>query len=98
MSIQAGDKIPSVMLQVMGAEGPQDVTTDELFAGKKVVMLAVPNPGLILSPAAIYETIAEDTGVVTEMDLISEVLQYPANKSDTVHPNAQGYRMMAEGR
>ncbi|NIB39633.1 peroxiredoxin [Pseudomaricurvus alkylphenolicus] len=42
MSIQAGDKIPSVTLQVMGAEGPQEVTTDELFAGKKVVMLAVP--------------------------------------------------------
>ncbi|MGH1374181.1 MAG: peroxiredoxin [Cellvibrionaceae bacterium] len=42
MSIQIGEKIPSVTLQVMGAEGPQKVTTDELFGGKKVVMMAVP--------------------------------------------------------
>jgi len=42
MSIQVGDKIPSVSLQVMGAKGPEKVTTDELFAGKKVVMMAVP--------------------------------------------------------
>lgn len=42
MTIKVGEKIPSVTLQVMGAEGPQAVTTDELFAGKKVVMFAVP--------------------------------------------------------
>lgn len=42
MTIKKGDKIPSITLQVMGAEGPQEVTTDELLAGKKVVMFAVP--------------------------------------------------------
>ena len=42
MTIQTGDKIPSVTLKVMGADGPQDVTTDELFGGKKVVLFAVP--------------------------------------------------------
>ncbi len=42
MTIQVGEKIPSVSLQIMGAEGPQKVTTDELFSGKKVVMMAVP--------------------------------------------------------
>ncbi len=42
MTIQIGEKIPSVSVQVMGAEGPQKVTTDELFSGKKVVMMAVP--------------------------------------------------------
>lgn len=42
MTIQVGEKIPSVSVQVMGAEGPQKVTTDELFSGKKVVMMAVP--------------------------------------------------------
>ncbi|BFM18466.1 peroxiredoxin [Maricurvus nonylphenolicus] len=42
MSIQAGDKIPSLTLSVMGDKGPQPVTTDELFGGKKVVMFAVP--------------------------------------------------------
>lgn len=42
MTIQVGDKIPSVTLQVMGADGPKAVTTDEIFAGKKVVLFAVP--------------------------------------------------------
>lgn len=42
MSIQVGDKIPSVSLQVMGTKGPEKITTDELFSGKRVVMMAVP--------------------------------------------------------
>ena len=42
MSIQVGDKIPGVTLKTMGAEGPQDISTDEIFTGKKVVLFAVP--------------------------------------------------------
>ncbi len=40
--IQEGDKIPSGSFKVMGAEGPTDVSTDELFSGKKTVLFAVP--------------------------------------------------------
>lgn len=42
MSIQLGDKVPNVELKVMGEQGPESVTTDELLAGKKVVLFAVP--------------------------------------------------------
>ena len=42
MSIATGDKIPAVTIKVMGEKGPQDITTDEIFAGKKVVLFAVP--------------------------------------------------------
>ncbi len=42
MSIKEGDKIPNVTLHIMGEKGPQPITTDELFAGKKVVLFAVP--------------------------------------------------------
>ena len=42
MTIATGDKIPNVSLKVMGANGPEDVTTEALFAGKKVVLFAVP--------------------------------------------------------
>jgi len=42
MSIQIGDTIPNVELRVMGAEGPEPVNTADLFAGKKVVLFAVP--------------------------------------------------------
>ena len=42
MTIKVGDKIPSVTLRHMTAEGPKDISTDELFSGKKVVLFAVP--------------------------------------------------------
>lgn len=42
MTIQVGDTIPAATLKVMGEKGPQDVTTEELFQGKKVVLFAVP--------------------------------------------------------
>jgi glutaredoxin/glutathione-dependent peroxiredoxin len=42
MSINVGDKIPSVTLKVMGKEGPENISTDDIFTGKKVVMFAVP--------------------------------------------------------
>ena len=42
MTIQVGDSIPEVTLKTMGEKGPQDITTGEIFSGKKVVMFAVP--------------------------------------------------------
>ena len=42
MSIKVGDKVPSGMFTVMGAEGPTGISTAEIFEGKKVVLFAVP--------------------------------------------------------
>ncbi len=42
MTIQTGDIIPSGKLKTTGEKGPEDITTDEIFAGKKVVLFAVP--------------------------------------------------------
>jgi peroxiredoxin len=66
MTIAVGDKIPSVTLKTMGADGPQDIATDALFGGKKVVMFAVPGaftpgcsmthlPGYVVNADAILE-------------------------------------------
>ena len=66
MTIAVGDKIPSVELKVMGSEGPEAVTTDALFGGKKVVMFAVPGaftpgcsmthlPGYVVNADAILD-------------------------------------------
>jgi peroxiredoxin len=52
MSIQTGDKIPAVTLKVMGEKGPQDISSEEIFSGKKVVLFAVPGaftPGCTLT-------------------------------------------------
>jgi len=42
MSIQAGEKMPAGSFGVMTADGPGALSTDELFAGKKVVLVSVP--------------------------------------------------------
>jgi peroxiredoxin len=42
MTIKVGDRIPSAKLRHMTAEGPKEITTDEIFKGKKVVLFAVP--------------------------------------------------------
>jgi peroxiredoxin len=42
MSIAVGDKIPVGTLKIAASDGIQDVSTDELFGGKKVVLFAVP--------------------------------------------------------
>ena len=42
MTIKAGDRMPDGKLSVMGANGPDSITTGELFDGKKVVLFAVP--------------------------------------------------------
>jgi len=42
MTINVGDSIPASTLKTMGDNGPQDITTDDLFSGKKVVLFAVP--------------------------------------------------------
>ena len=42
MTIQVGDKIPNVTVSTMTEDGPKDITTDEIFSGKKVVMFALP--------------------------------------------------------
>jgi len=42
MSIKIGDRIPAVTLKIMGEKGPQDISTDDLFSNKKVVLFAVP--------------------------------------------------------
>ena len=42
MTIQVGDKIPEATFMIPTAEGPQAMTTDQLFKGKTVGLFAVP--------------------------------------------------------
>jgi peroxiredoxin len=42
MAISAGERMPEGTFGIMTAEGPGQITTDELFGGKKVVLFAVP--------------------------------------------------------
>ena len=42
MTIKVGDRMPEGKFTVMGANGPEALTTDQLFSGKKVVLFSVP--------------------------------------------------------
>lgn len=42
MAIKVGDKMPSGTLTVVTKDGPQKVSADEFFGGKKVVLFSVP--------------------------------------------------------
>jgi len=42
MAIQVGDKIPATNFRYVSPEGPKEISSDELFRGKKVVLFAVP--------------------------------------------------------
>ena len=42
MAIQSGQKLPEIMLKHMTAEGIKDISTKELFEGKKVILFGVP--------------------------------------------------------
>ncbi|MCY4427204.1 MAG: peroxiredoxin [Halieaceae bacterium] len=42
MTIQTGDRIPACNLKTMGEKGPQDISTEQIFSGKKVLLFAVP--------------------------------------------------------
>lgn len=42
MTIKAGEKMPAGKFKTMGANGPQDLSTAQLFDGKRVVLFSVP--------------------------------------------------------
>ncbi len=52
MKIKVGDLIPDVTIKVMGEEGPENISTMDLFRNKKSILFAVPGaftPGCSLS-------------------------------------------------
>ena len=73
MTIAIGDRLPEANFRVMGPEGIKTLTTGDVFAGKKVVLFAVPGaftptchlkhlPGFIQS-ADEFKTLGVDTVV-----------------------------------
>ena len=64
--------------------------------GIQVLMVAVPKPGLTFSAPAYYEKIAEELNLPIETDVLRSILSSSSLRSDQVHPNAAGYRKMAE--
>ncbi len=65
--------------------------------GVSVVLIGVPNLGLVLGRSAgFYEELAEELDLPYDGEALPAILKQPSLKSDTIHPNAKGYRKLAE--
>lgn len=64
--------------------------------GVGVVLIAVPKPGFGLDVPAFFREIAADARIPLEGKTLERVLEKKSLKSDLIHPNAAGYRMLAE--
>lgn len=64
--------------------------------GVAVLIIGTPEPGFTVSPPAFYAGIAGEFRLPYEEGIIGEVLKDRTLKSDPIHPNARGYRLIAE--
>ncbi|MEZ5523877.1 MAG: arylesterase [Pseudomonadales bacterium] len=101
---------PAVMILI---EGGNDILRNQDVAGTKknlaamielaqglgieVVLVGVPAKSLFSDSAPLYRELAEQYGLAFEDELIANLLRNHRYKSDPIHFNAQGYRLMAEG-
>ncbi len=66
-------------------------------SGSDVLLIAVPHVTLFgLSTLPLYEEVAEQTDTPLLEGVLANILEQPGLKSDYIHPNAKGYRQMAE--
>jgi acyl-CoA thioesterase-1 len=63
--------------------------------GVGVLLIGTPEPALLPSPPAFYASVAKEMRVPYEGDVVTEVLKDTRLKSDPIHPNAAGYRLIA---
>ena len=62
-----------------------------------VVMLGVPTLNLLkLNSADFYQTIAENQQIPVDMNTLPDILGDNSLKSDMIHPNDEGYQLMAK--
>jgi lysophospholipase L1-like esterase len=64
--------------------------------GVAVALIAVPAPGLKLAPPAIYKELAKEFSLPMEAEILADILADSSLKSAYIHPNAAGYRRLAE--
>lgn len=64
--------------------------------GISVVLVGVPRPALLTSAATFYGELAKEYGIPYEGKVLNDIMHQLDLKADTIHPNAKGYRRMAE--
>jgi peroxiredoxin len=101
MAISKGDRVPSVELSHMGAEGPAPITTEVLFGGKKVVLFAVPGaftptcsaahlPGFVVNADEVKARGVDDIVCLSVNDAFVMDAWGKAQNAEAIHMVADG--------
>ena len=61
-----------------------------------VVLVGVPKPSITVGIPSFYQKLAEEFELPIEEGVVRDILLNPRLKSDQIHPNAEGYQLMAE--
>jgi lysophospholipase L1-like esterase len=64
--------------------------------GAAVMLVGVPRPQLLGAPPEFYDEVAREFGIPYERAALKDILYDRELKSDPIHPNAKGYRKLAE--
>jgi len=64
--------------------------------GIEVVLIGTPEPGFAVTAPEFYAEIAREFRIPYEDGVIGKILRDASLKSDPIHPNARGYRLIAE--
>jgi len=83
--------------EVAAAENLKEMIRLAEKQGAQVVLIGVPRPNLLVSTPEFYRQIADEFSLPFLENAMREVLKKNSLKSDFIHPNAKGYRKIAEG-
>jgi len=64
--------------------------------GIEVVLIGTPELGLTVTPPEFYAEVADEFRIPYEDGIVGKILRDASLKSDAIHPNARGYRLLAE--
>ena len=101
MAIKVGDRVPSVKLAHMTDGGPGEITSEELFGGRKVVVFAVPGaftptcsaahlPGFVAYADKIRAKGVDDVVCLSVNDAFVMDAWGKAQNADAIHMVADG--------
>ena len=101
MTISIGDRIPNVVMNEMTSDGPGELSSEELFSGKKVVLFALPGaftptcsashlPGFVASADKIKAKGVDDIVCLSVNDAWVMDAWGKAQNADEIHMVADG--------
>ena len=62
----------------------------------EVMLIGVPEFGLFLNTVPIYQALADENHVPIANNILGDIIGNNSLKSDHIHPNTQGYQLLAE--